>query len=328
MPVPTIASRASAATAAPGVNCPVAPPTTYAAGIATQAAARPAAATRIASQRSSARNNGRMAAVSQALIDFANQVRSQPGPGVEVTATPRYHLTLQPDLPAAGPNSVAFIRCAQDEVDDMVREVHALVAPRRLPLMWTLDPGTKPPDLAARLSAHGVVPDPHGESFDVMVLPATAGPVGGDVAGLEILDALSSPEAFRDADAVSGEAFRSALARDTRGYPEQLERRRAAQRAAGNRFVLLATVDGEPAGTAGLTLRPPGGAILNGGAVRAKFRGRGVYRAMVAARLDIVRRAGLPGVSVWGGDMSGPILKKLGFVTVGWRKFYLDTSTA
>ena len=269
-----------------------------------------------------------MAAVSQALVDFANQVRSEPGPGVEVMATARYHLTLQPDLPAAGPNSVAFIRCSAGEVDDLVREVRAIVTPRHLPLMWTLDPGTEPPDLAERLAAYGVVPDPHGESFDVMVLPADAAPVQQRMAGLEIVDALASAEAFQQADAVSGEAFRSNLSRDTRGYAEQLERRRAAQRATGNRHVLLARVDGEPAGTAGLTLRPPGGAILNGGAVRPGFRGRGVYRALVAARMAIVRQAGLPGVSVWGGQMSGPILARLGFVTVGWRKFYLDMSTA
>jgi hypothetical protein len=32
-------------------------------------------------------------------------------------------------------------------------------------------------------------------------------------------------------------------------------------------------------------------------------------------------------LAVWGGDMSGPILAKLGFEKVGWRRFYLDTST-
>ena len=94
--------------------------------------------------------------------------------------------------------------------------------------------------------------------------------------------------------------------------------------AAGNRRVILATIDGEPAGSAGLTLYAPAGAIINGGAVRQKFRGRGVYRAMVAARLEIAREAGAPGIAVWGGPMSAPILSKLGFQTVGWRKFYLD----
>jgi GNAT superfamily N-acetyltransferase len=89
--------------------------------------------------------------------------------------------------------------------------------------------------------------------------------------------------------------------------------------------MLLATVDGEPAGSSGLALFPPAGAIINGGAVLERFRGRGVYRAMVLERLRIAREAGAAGLSVWGGPMSAPILERLGFEKVGWRKFYLQT---
>ena len=71
---------------------------------------------------------------------------------------------------------------------------------------------------------------------------------------------------------------------DDTGIIAMLERRRLNFRAAGNRHLLLATVDGEPAGQAGLGVFPPAGAILQGGAVRPKFRGRGIYRALVAAR--------------------------------------------
>jgi GNAT superfamily N-acetyltransferase len=87
---------------------------------------------------------------------------------------------------------------------------------------------------------------------------------------------------------------------------------------------LLATVDGEPAGASNVALFPPAAATINGGSVRPKFRGRGVYRAMVAERLRIAREAGVDGLCVWAGDMSGPILEKLGFQKVGWRRFYLD----
>jgi len=47
---------------------------------------------------------------------------------------------------------------------------------------------------------------------------------------------------------------------------------------------------------------------------------------MVAARLEMARAAGAEGLTVWGGEMSAPILARLGFQTVGWRRFYLDTS--
>ena len=43
---------------------------------------------------------------------------------------------------------------------------------------------------------------------------------------------------------------------------------------------------------------------------------------------ELRRRAGVDGLTVWGGDMSAPILAGLGFEKVGWRRFYLDSTTA
>jgi GNAT superfamily N-acetyltransferase len=269
-----------------------------------------------------------MAAVSQALIEFANHHRPQAAPGVEIFVTPRYQITLQPDFPIPGPNSVSWIRCLPDEADEVIREARAAIAPRHLPVMWTLDPETKPPDFADRLAAHGILPDPHGREFAVMVLPIDATVEGPPVAGLEIRDALANPVTFRSAAAVAAEAFMDRSHGDDPELIAMEERRRLNFRAAGNRHLLLAVINGEPAGSAGLSLFPPAGAAITGGAVRPKFRGRGVYRALVAARLEIARRAGVSGLAVWGGDMSAPILAKLGFEKVGWRRFYLDTSTA
>ena len=71
-----------------------------------------------------------MAAVSQALIDFANHHRQPPEAGVVIVETPRYRITLQPDFPIAGPNSVSWIRCKRDESDEVIGEVRSTVAPR------------------------------------------------------------------------------------------------------------------------------------------------------------------------------------------------------
>jgi GNAT superfamily N-acetyltransferase len=132
-------------------------------------------------------------------------------------------------------------------------------------------------------------------------------------------DALCDAESFRNADAVNAEGFH-----DRPREAAAQERRRLNQLEAGNRRVLLATIGGEPAGSAGMTLHPPSGAIISGGAVREKFRGRGVYRALVTQRLRMAREVGAAGLSVWGGQMSAPILERLGFRAVGWRRFYLD----
>lgn len=273
-----------------------------------------------------------MPAVSQALIDFANQRRQEARPGIELVVKPRYRATVQPDFPLPGPNSVSWVRCRAEEADEVIREARAIFAPRHLPFAWILEPGVEPSDFAGHLLANGVHPDPHGAESHVMVLPIEATVEAPPIQGLEIRDALADPESFRLADEAASEAFgetpspakRERVREEDSEHNAMLERRRQNFRAEGNRRWLLATVDGEPAGAAGIILHAPGGAILNGGAVRPRFRGRGIYRAMVAARLDIARQVGVAGLCVWGGEMSAPILSGLGFEKVGWRRFYLD----
>jgi GNAT superfamily N-acetyltransferase len=222
----------------------------------------------------------------------------------------------------AGPNSATFIRCRAEDADSLIAEVAALFEARGLPLMWVLDPDTEPANFADFLAARGFVPDPHAPESAVMVMPISARLDVTPISGLDLRDGIADLETFRQVDAVNAEAFEGRIVGDDPSYRAQLERRLRNQRSAANRRVILATIDGEPAGSAGMSLHPPDGAILNGGAVRPKFRGRGVYRAMVAARVEMAREDGVLGLSVWGGPMSAPILERLGFQKVGWRRFY------
>jgi GNAT superfamily N-acetyltransferase len=194
--------------------------------------------------------------------------------------------------------------------------------------MWQLDPEREPPDFADHLESHGIHPDPYGSEFAVMVLPVDATVDAQQIPGLEIHDALSDLATFMKANAAAAEAFESPIPGDHPEYIAMQKRRRLNLVASGHRHLLLATIAGEPAGAVGLGLFPPGGAAIGGGSVRPKFRGGGIYRALVAARLQIARNAGVDGLCVWGGDMSGPILARMGFETVGWRRFYVDTSIA
>jgi GNAT superfamily N-acetyltransferase len=275
-----------------------------------------------------------MAAVSQALLDFANHHRQPAAPGIEVVVTPRFQASIQRDFPIAGPNSVGWIRCEAAEAGDVIREARAIFASHHLPFMWTLDPEAEPQDFADHLAKHGAQPDPHGAEAAVMVMSIDATVNSPPIKGLEIRDALADLETFRMAEGAALEAFGQEIPSPRQGrgsgkndYIAMMERRRLNFRAEGNRHRLLATLDGEPAGSSGMGVYPPAAAILQGGAVRPKFRGRGIYRAMVAARQEIARQAGVDGLTVWGGDMSAPILAGLGFEKVGWRRFYLDTST-
>jgi len=278
--------------------------------------------------RRSARDNEAMPAVSQALREFANHHRPRPAPGIEVVDTPRYVITVQPDFPLPGPNSVSYVRCSSSDAGEVIREARAVFAARHLPVMWVLDPETEPADFADHLAANGVGPDPRAPRVDVLALPVDARIEATRVDGLEIRDALADPSTFRLADAVAAMAFTGSPLPDDPWLVAAQERRRLNGLASGNRRHLLALVEGEPAGASGMNLFPPGGAIINGGAVLPRFRGRGVYRAMVARRLEIAREAGVAGLGVWGAPTSAPILARLGFEVVGWRKFYLDAPTS
>jgi GNAT superfamily N-acetyltransferase len=78
--------------------------------------------------------------------------------------------------------------------------------------------------------------------------------------------------------------------------------------------LFLATVDGEPAGTASYVALAEV-AFLMGAVVLPRFRGRGVYRALVRARLDDAALRGIAHAASHAGAMSSPILARLGFVT-------------
>src|SRR5260370_21747402 len=235
------------------------------------------------SQRGRERDNAVMRAVSQALMDFANQFRPEPGPGSEIIAPPRFRATIQPDFPIAGPNNASWIRCRPDEVRDVIREVRAIFASRHLPFMWTLDPGAQPADFADHLARHGVHPDPHGVESQVMVMSIEASVESPPIEGLEILDALVDLETFRTADGAAAEAFGQATPSPLQGrgsggnqlvpsssrsragagkndYIAMQDRRRLNFRAARNRHLLLATIDGKPAGAAGRREFPPAAA--------------------------------------------------------------------
>src|SRR2546429_4096513 len=76
-----------------------------------------APATRIGCHLRSGRDNTDMPGVSQALVEFANHHRQPAAPGIEVIETPRYRITLQPDFPIPGPNSIAWVRCSAGDAD-------------------------------------------------------------------------------------------------------------------------------------------------------------------------------------------------------------------
>ena len=89
----------------------------------------------------------------------------------------------------------------------------------------------------------------------------------------------------------------------------------------GSTFVAL--IDGELV-AAGYAAYTEWGLILFGGATLPSARGRGAYRALVAARAAEAATRGTPALVTHAGRMSRPILERLGFVPVARIDRLLD----
>ena len=85
----------------------------------------------------------------------------------------------------------------------------------------------------------------------------------------------------------------------------------------------LAFVDGVPV-AAGYASYTPLGLLLFGGATLPSARGRGAYRALVAARAREARTGARRSSSRTPGKMSRPILERLGFTPVARIDRLLD----
>jgi hypothetical protein len=86
----------------------------------------------------------------------------------------------------------------------------------------------------------------------------------------------------------------------------------------------IACIDGEPVAAADATSLEVG-MVLSGGATLEGARGRGAYRALLAARFRDAERQSAPILLTQAGRMSRPILERLGFERVADVHILLDS---
>lgn len=227
--------------------------------------------------------------------------------------TSRYVITLteQP-----GPHAVVVQRLRLDpaEVDEVVAEVRAFLRREgRAEATWELGPSATPGDLIERLKLKGMVPfelAPHTTGMIFTARPDAPPSWASETPGVTVTRlAREDRAAFRRSQQVFWACF---------GYrPESdadqvLDKDAACYAASPHWLRFVAWQDGRPVavGDSGLT---PAGVVLCGGATLPQQRGRGLYRALLAARLAEAMAHGSPRLITQAGSMSRPILERLGF---------------
>ena len=226
--------------------------------------------------------------------------------------TPRYVLTT-----GNSGATVVRIRLGPGEVERALAEVRARLATEDVHRCeWWCGAGTQPRDLPERLLALGLEPDDEAATLTVMTLDRP--PEGTPQAEVRRVETFDDYVVWSD---VANEGW---------GHEEE-HRARLRARAELNwrstqeqdAALYLAYLDGEPVGNARAFFLDRF-ALLLGASVVPASRGRGAYLALVHARWNDAVARGTPRLLIQAGDMSRPILERVGFRALGEIRLLLD----
>lgn len=221
--------------------------------------------------------------------------------GARVVDTERYFAAI-----VGGGKYVNVCRLHVDPADaaDVLGEVRAL-APSAVG-SWQTDSA---PLADALVAAGARLPGPPLDAKFTALATSTAPPPvpGVDVRRIDTLD-----------DYLLG--LEIALTAEQYTDEVRAERRREAKavyerRSSGPSMEWLASIDGEPVAH-GRAFPGPRGLLLDGAATLPSARGRGAYRALIAARWEEAVARGTPALVVQAAETSRPILERCGFETV------------
>ena len=191
-------------------------------------------------------------------------------------------------------------------------------ARRAMRFEWKLHGHDQPADLPARLRAAGFVPEDREtlEVAQVDRLALDARPPEGVV-----IREVEGPADFRRIEELESAVWGHDA---SAGWIDSLAEEQAADPEGTRIFLALA---GDIAVSAGWIRFPSGTdfGTLWGGATRAEWRGRGIYRALVARRAGLAAARARRYLQVDASDDSRPILERLGFVAVGTTTPYVWT---
>jgi GNAT superfamily N-acetyltransferase len=194
------------------------------------------------------------------------------------------------------------------ELDRLIARQVRIFAKRGEPFEWKLHAHDRPADLGERLRAAGFVPE---DVETVVIAPVAAVSVEASVPeGVLVREVHERADLERIA-----ELEEAVWEEDESWQAESLEQ----ERAADPDGLTIVVAEAEDTVVCAGWVRFPRGtefATLWGGGTRPGWRGRGIYRAVVAHRARLAAQRGLRHVAVDASDESRPILERLGFVAV------------
>ncbi|WP_189946311.1 GNAT family N-acetyltransferase [Streptomyces roseolus] len=239
-----------------------------------------------------------------ALYDDQLRRAARPdGPGCRIE---RAGPVVRQTGPAHAWNGVLWSGLDDGTADAAVAAQLAHYRAEGVPFEWKLYGHDGPADLGARLLAAGFEAE-EPETLLVAEASAQAGPV--DLPDGVELRGVTDPEGVRQVVEVHERAFGT----DSSDLGRRLLDRLAAD--PGTVTAVLALADGVPVSAARLELYPGTDfAGLWGGGTVEEWRGRGLYRALVAHRARVAAAHGHRWLQVDAAPTSRPIFQRLGFV--------------
>jgi hypothetical protein len=223
-----------------------------------------------------------------------------PVPGQRVIDRPDWFQVITPSIKHGSLNGIersVITRDVDAVIDRAISDYRSIGCKFR----WTVPPGSAPGDLGERLERGGL------ERRELVQMVRDTREPFAAVPGITVerVTAATIGE-FADVNA-SGWSGDATELREL--YVAALE----------HQAMYLARVDGVPAGASSMNTFART-AYLRGGVVLPQFRGRGVYRAMVAARVAACERDVV--TTAANGATSAPILVRMGFTEVARYRAY------
>jgi GNAT superfamily N-acetyltransferase len=198
-------------------------------------------------------------------------------------------------------------RFAEAELDDVRAEIHSFARERSATeLSWEIGSGASPAGLAESLLALGLVEQERQVGMALSDAPAEPPPADVEVRK------VTTPEENFESSRIAAIAFGGPVPTEVRPFTPSEDN-----------VIYLAYVDGQPVARASGAFGPHG-ATLFGGSTLPDARGRGAYRALVAARWADAAERGTPLLVTQASSMSRPILERLGFRQVCELRALLD----